>query len=145
MRCRQYLKVAHHVPGRVRIKYQFDLMYQPAVRALLNTHGDGGAYGKGIYQLVQRITAFVKNGASSAIPGIRTVRLNWRGRSLIIEYDPKLFPPEWIDDLLATRDAAHFGSILDNLAQRATAVPNRDGRKSEHRILNESQQIIRDR
>jgi hypothetical protein len=86
-----YLSIAHHVPGRIRLRFR--------VTALASLSA-------------ARLNAFA-NSARGA-DGVRSFRVNAVARSLAIEYDPALLPPAlWTqflegDDEEAARIAAHL-------------------------------------
>lgn len=73
------LRIAHHIPGRVRLK--------------LDASADAGvAAAAGDVESLRR--------SLSGSPGIRTVSLNPLARSCTIEYDPSVIPPTAWPDLL---------------------------------------------
>ncbi len=80
------LRVAHHIPGRVRLK--------------LAAEGASG--------LAQVISEAKRFGQSvNKVAGIRSVNLNPLAQSCTIEYDAKVIPPEvWQDLVCGTRSAA---------------------------------------
>lgn len=86
LRFTRYLRIAHHIPGRVRLKLVADLA--DADMDLL-----GGA---------KRFHA-----ALSGRAGIRAISLNPLARSCTVEYDAAVIPPTaWSDLLAGTRSAA---------------------------------------
>lgn len=74
------LRIAHHLPGRVRLKLDVELSATQE-RAI----GDAR-------QLL---------GALGDIPGIRAVNLNLLARSCTVEYDPARIPPAAWEQLVA--------------------------------------------
>lgn len=76
---REYLSVAHHVPGRIRLKLN------PAIRQALGLR-DSSA--------IER--------AVQAVPGIRQVRLNTLAGSVVVEYASDIIQPVWWQTLLAS-------------------------------------------
>ena len=85
------LRIAHHIPGRVRLK----LAAEPGPE-LAAAAGD--------------VTAL--NRALSGSPAIRSVSLNPLARSCTIEYDPALIPPSAWPDLLAGRSTSGAEALL---------------------------------
>lgn len=80
------LRIAHHVPGRVRLKLSSD---------------DDVA----LASVVASARQFQQTMADA--PGIRAVSLNLLARSCVVEYDPGRIPPAaWPDLLAGTRSAA---------------------------------------
>lgn len=76
---RNYLTVAHHVPGRIRVKFKLTLAGHP---------------------LIKEIT-------QSDLPlpeGIVGTRLNLFARSVVVDYDPDMISPELLDEMLRTED-----------------------------------------
>jgi hypothetical protein len=55
----------------------------------------------------------------SLIPGLKSARLNRRGRSIIIEYDPGVWRFEWVDELLDTPNAGRVQAIVEAMAEKA--------------------------
>lgn len=81
-----HLRIAHHIPGRVRLKLA----------------PEGGA---GLAVAVTEAKRFVQSMMS--IPGIHSVKLNPLAQSCVIEYDPQIIPPSvWQDLVSGTRSAA---------------------------------------
>lgn len=84
---RRYLKIKHHIPGRIRISFDQALTRDPQARTLLNNH-------------------------SSLPPGVRTLRINALARSVVIEYAAERYPPALLEELVDTRDDARAAEIL---------------------------------
>lgn len=74
------LRIAHHIPGRIRLKLESDLD-QGQMEAI----GDAKRFGQ----------------ALDDIPGIRSVKLNLLARSCTVEYDTATIPAAAWTDLLA--------------------------------------------
>lgn len=70
MALRPYLSIAHHVPGRIRLRFAGAVVTQLGA---------------------DRLTAFAERAKASA--AVRSFRVNAVGRSLTIEYDPAVLPP----------------------------------------------------
>lgn len=88
------VKVAHHIPGRIRLKLA-DGMSTPALAAA-------------------EVQRFVR--AATAAPGIRSVSVNPLARSCVVEYDPVLFPPSAWSDAMAGRSSPAAQALLQALA-----------------------------
>jgi hypothetical protein len=89
------LRIAHHIPGRVRLKLEGDL-------------------GGGLGQAVEDARRFVRSAAST--PGIRTVNLNVMARSCVVEYDPGIISPTAWQDLVAGNPSEPAEALLGALA-----------------------------
>jgi len=77
-----WLRVAHHIPGRIRLKLA----------------GDTG----GLAEILAEVKRFV--ATASTAPGIRSVSLNLLARSCLVEYDPaQIAPAAWTDLIAGTR------------------------------------------
>lgn len=83
------LRIAHQLPGRVRLKLDTALSLAAALPS-----SDWLDYINLLVQLLERTA------------GIRSVRVNPLARSCILEYDPKVIPSEAWGDLLASKDSA---------------------------------------
>lgn len=85
------IRIAHHIPGRIRLK--------------LN-HTDAG---------VKHVAAYAKrfDDIWQDIPGIRSAKLNLMARSCTVEYDKNLIPFHAWQDLL---EGAHSDEALELLA-----------------------------
>ncbi len=81
LKLRGWASIGHHIPGRVRLKYKLGIVAHLA------------KFNKGnIEQLIQEQPAF------------RNYKLNTATGSLVIEYDPKLVPPNLIDLIFCGSD-----------------------------------------
>jgi hypothetical protein len=114
MECQQLLRVVHHIPGRIRIKFTDELIRQPLVRRLIErplcwTVIDS-ELGLQVPFEVDGLPA-----SPSEVPGLKSVRMNWLGRSVIVEYDHRYWPPEWLDELLGTQDSHRLRSMLETM------------------------------
>lgn len=74
------LRIAHHLPGRVRLKLEAEL---------------SAAQQRAIGEARQLLEAL------GGVPGIRTVKLNLLARSCTVEYDPTRIPPAAWEQLVA--------------------------------------------
>lgn len=87
---RDCLDVAHHVPGRIRIRFSLKILTRPAAHRLLDAT-DGGR----------------------AVPGFRGMRVNASARSVVIEYDPAVIAPDKLEEALTTRDEARLAGLVE--------------------------------
>ncbi len=92
MDCRQYLSVAHHVPGRIRLRFSLGVLSDPRAMELLSSVRD-----------------------AEMPPALRNARLNLPARSVILEYDPKAISPELLEEVLSTTDDHRFKSLAEKL------------------------------
>lgn len=93
-----HLSVAHHIPGRIRLKLA----------------ASAGTAPKEAVEEAMRFSRTV-----TEVPGIRSVSLNPLARSCVVEYDPARIPPRAWQDLIdgAVSDAS--AALLDALAAPA--------------------------
>ncbi len=85
LRAGEVLAIAHHIPGRVRLK-----LVDEAAAAVVLTGG-----------------RFPSPERLRAVAGIRAVKLNLLARSCVVDYDPAVVPPPaWVDLLAGQRSAA---------------------------------------
>jgi hypothetical protein len=123
LECRRHLRVAHHVPGRIRLKFTTELFRHSALREAIAPFLKGA----GLPFDFER-PGWLKNNAelkvAGAVPGIRSARLNWRGRSLIVQYDDRLLPAHKIDALFAADTPERLGGVVADLGTRLTDGTN---------------------
>lgn len=86
---RDLIAVAHHIPGRIRLKFDMAIRHHPAYDA-------------------------VRCGAVG-LPGIRTARLNPMAGSMTIEYDTGRLPFHAVQALFTTMDEVGVKTLLDEL------------------------------
>lgn len=98
---RDCLEVAHHVPGRIRIRFSLKLLARPEAHALLAASGNG-----------------------RSVPGFRGMRVNASARSVVIEYDPAVIVPQKLDEALTTRDTTRLAGLMEEFRSLA---PGRAG------------------
>ena len=91
---RPHVRVAHHLPGRLRIEVR------PGARAVRALRGYAGGEGEALLRL---------------LPGVRSIRQNALAGSLILEYDPKQMPFALVDAFFRAANAAQAGDLLDRL------------------------------
>lgn len=82
LKLRSWVKVAHHIPGRVRLKYKLGII---AHLAHFNAHD---------------IERFLDD-----IPALRHYKLNSNTGSILIEYDTGVIQPALIEELFSPDDA----------------------------------------
>lgn len=104
-----YLRIAHHIAGRVRLGLADAALDAPRVRAL-----DGN--------LLK--TAF------AGVRGVRGIQVNLLARSCVVEYDNRLIADAAWPDLLAGRRTPAAVTLLDRLAA-AVASPRTTRRKEK--------------
>ena len=98
-----FLRIAHQITGRVRLKLDAAAFDAPALR------NGGGERLKKLF---------------GALPGVRGFALNPLARSCIVEYDSAVIPDAAWPDLLAGRRSPAAATLLDLLAGAApTPVP----------------------
>lgn len=94
------LAIAHHIPGRIRLKLAAPL---------------------GADLMAQAATAKRFAQSLGAMPGIRAVSLNPLAKSCTIEYDAHTIPASAWEGLLSGQDAAGSEILLQTLVNAAKA------------------------
>jgi hypothetical protein len=90
------VRVAHHLPGRIRLKLEADPVGLPVPAAAdLNRFQD--LLGK--------------------VEGVRDLRINLMARSCTVEYDPKIIPFDAWGDFLAGKPSA-AAQVLEGILRR---------------------------
>ncbi len=98
MTCKDFLElraliaIAHHIPGRIRLKLDPRIVGHPAARALASLSG----------------------GKPEA--GLLGARVNILARSLILEYDLHTLSPEELETFLAGADAEKAAQLAEKVA-----------------------------
>ncbi len=92
MELREHLSVAHHVRGRIRLRFSLGLLT------------DGRAMG---------LLASAKGAPLPA--AVRGVRLNVAARSVVLEYDPEIVQPRVLEEVLTTDDENRFRVLAEEL------------------------------
>lgn len=100
----RYLHVAHHIPGRIRIKLKSD------------------AFTVAIDGALQRAQEFQR--LVETLPGIRSVRPNLVALSCVVEYDQEQLSHEMWEQLLSGEDSEAVRSVLDRLEQHLLSSPS---------------------
>ncbi len=96
---RNYLSIKHHVPGRIRVKFDQAIVADPDAMGYINQN-------------------------TALPPGVYSMRLNKLARSVVVEYDNRLISPELIEELVRTRQEARAVEILrelDNVLSNTSA------------------------
>lgn len=88
---RQYIAIAHHVPGRVRLKIDPRILAHPAARMLAGLSGNRPEV------------------------GLLGVRLNILARSLIIEYDSKRIHPDDLEAFFTSSDKERVTALAEKV------------------------------
>lgn len=89
---RRYISIAHHIPGRIRLKLDPGIITHPAARALASLSG----------------------GKPEA--GLLEARVNILGRSLVLAYDVNKVSPADLEDFLAGADDARVLPLAEKTA-----------------------------
>ncbi|NMG17674.1 HMA2 domain-containing protein [Aromatoleum bremense] len=97
-----YLRIAHHIPGRIRLKLEADLDSDR-----LGAIGDAKRFGR----------------ALDSIPGVHSVKLNILARSCTIEYDTTTIPAAAWPDLLGGVRSTAAETLLDILVTKHRELP----------------------
>lgn len=86
----KHLRVAHHVPGRIRLSFDASLMGHP------------------------RVDKILQEGKTPS--GVRSIRINAPARSIIIEYNREVIRPELMQELFSTNRKDRIVEIVDMLS-----------------------------
>ncbi|GAD80238.1 HMA2 domain-containing protein [Vibrio ezurae] len=81
LKLRRWVKISHHIPGRVRLKYKLGIVAQ------LSTFKS---------QDIEK--------ALQSVPAFKNYQLNAKTGSILIEYDPVTIEPDWIDLLFSVNE-----------------------------------------
>lgn len=87
---RRYLEIKHHIPGRMRIKFDQAIRKDSQAMALANQQ-------------------------TGPLPGVTKVRTNLLARSVVIEYDPQRISPDLLEELATTKDGTRAADIAEQL------------------------------
>ena len=91
---RGLITVAHHVPGRMRLKFSAAIRKHPSYDAI--------------------------RGGAKTLPGIKSARVNTMARSMVIEYDTTLLPHQTVQELFTTMTEDRVAALLEDLRQKRT-------------------------
>lgn len=83
-----YLRIAHHTPGRIRVKFSLAAATHPTVRSLLNE-------------------------SPEPPKGVISSKINPLARSVVIEYDPKIIDPKLLELLINGKDREEKIRVLE--------------------------------
>lgn len=100
-----YLRIAHQIPGRVRLKIDLAVIDDGALRTI-GTDGLSDALG--------------------VIRGVRDIKVNLLARSCTVEYDKAIIPDAAWGDLIAERQTPAAGVLVGILQEKHEEV--RDGK-----------------
>lgn len=81
LKLRSWVNIAHHIPGRIRLKYKL-----------------------GIIAHLARFNAKDIEKTLNDIPAFKHYKLNGSTGSVLIEYDPVVVNPSLLDELFSTDD-----------------------------------------
>ena len=98
MKLRGYLKIAHHIPGRIRLKIKPGLLADPEALKLAGS------------------VKFDRFGAGAK--AIINTRFNGGAGSLVIDYDPEQASPGLITELFSSPDADRVEQLVGQLADQ---------------------------
>ena len=82
LKLRRMVTIAHHIPGRIRLKYKL-----------------------GILAHLARFNAQEIEDGLASVPAFKSYRLNHATNSILIEYDASVVPPVVINALFSEVDA----------------------------------------
>ena len=101
LKLRSWVRIAHHIPGRIRLKYKISIVAHLA-----------------------RFNARDIEHALANIPAFKNYELNSGTGSILIEYDAKIVEPTLIEDLFSSDD-----SIVERACYTLADHLNLDGVK----------------
>ncbi len=93
---RRHFTIIHHIPGRMRIKFDAKIIANPVIKKFINKENDS------------------LNTIYSIIPGAKKIRFNLWARSIIVEYDKTYIKPELIKELFITDDTNRIKAIVND-------------------------------
>jgi hypothetical protein len=109
---RRHLRIAHHIPGRIRLRA-----------------------GPSIVKDLGVVDARVFDRVLGALHGIREFRANPRAGSIVVEYVPAEIRPDWWETLIHGDEAAAVAllrHLLQNELAPAVAAVQRDPGAARH-------------
>ncbi|BBO90526.1 hypothetical protein DSCOOX_37060 [Desulfosarcina ovata subsp. ovata] len=113
---RRCIQVAHHIPGRIRLRFDTKIVNDPVLQDLKKNPENWLTTLFGIDSWPQiDHRAILEN--PTMMPGLKHVRLNLPGRTVVVEYDAAVWQPAWLDELMHTGDAGRVRSILGRMAE----------------------------
>lgn len=81
LKLRKWVKIGHHIPGRVRLKYKLGLLAQ-----------------------LSSYRSHDIEKALESVPAFKNYQLNAATGSIVIEYDPIAIEPSWINALFSDNE-----------------------------------------
>lgn len=93
----KYLEVAHHVPGRMRVRFSPLILTRPVALAAMKEHCE-------------------------LPPAIHSTRVNMSARSVVIEYDPEAIPPDVVEELIQGKDKDRKAELVRNLYEKLMSM-----------------------
>jgi hypothetical protein len=109
--------VAHHITGRIRLRFATKIVSDPTLRDLKKRPE---AWLKAIFGIdtLPAIDGRAMVGKPAMVPGLKHLRINLPGQALVVEYDPVVWPPAWLDELMTSKDAKRIQSLLNTMAEK---------------------------
>lgn len=80
---RRHLKIAHHMPGRIRVRI-----------------------GAGVFEDLGKVDRSLFDRILGAVAGIKDVRVNPAAGSIVVAYTPSMIEPAWWETLIHGKEAA---------------------------------------
>lgn len=99
LQLRSLITVAHHIPGRIRLKFSASILGHPAVSSLASLAKD-----KGVHDSLK------DKGFIKATP-------NLFARSLVLEYDPARIAPQVLDTFFGGKDVEEATRLAEQVAE----------------------------
>ncbi len=89
VRLRTFLTIKHHIPGRMRIRFDTGLLQNADAQ-----------------QVLRQVEAARAEGCAKLPRGVSSAEVNPLARSVTVEYDPAVVAPELLEALVAAPDEA---------------------------------------
>ena len=103
--------------GRIRLRFDTKIVNDPILRDLKKRPEDWLKVILGIDpQPAIDGSAILDN--PGMVPGFRHLRMNLPGRTIVMEYDPVVWHPAWLDELMTSGDAKRIKSLLNTIAEK---------------------------
>ena len=96
IKLREYLSIAHHIPGRIRLKIKSTLLADPQALKLAGSV-DFSSWGNGSRAIIN-------------------TRFNPGAGSLVVDYEPGLLEPDLIAELFSSPDGNRVAELVEQLA-----------------------------
>lgn len=92
---RRYLSVAHHLPGRIRLRLSPAVLAEPRAKALAADQG--------------------LRGALAAVRGVRQVRANPKALSTTIEYETTVVSTSQLHEMFTSGDPTRVRALMEGI------------------------------